>query len=55
MDDLDGYLPIEDAAKRMSLSVAEVRDLCHRRVLRFVDCGLILVEPAILSGAWRPQ
>lgn len=53
MDDLDGYLPIEDAAERMSLSVAEVRGLCRRRALRAVDFGggLVIVLPAILSGA----
>ncbi|MDZ7883937.1 MAG: hypothetical protein U5N53_13970 [Mycobacterium sp.] len=53
MDDLDGFVDLEIAAKRMSLTVDQVLALVRRRVLRAVDygSGLILVEPAIISGA----
>lgn len=53
MDELDGFVPIEDAAKRMKLTVEQVLALVSRRVLRAYDLGggLILVQPAILSGA----
>jgi len=49
----DGFVEIEVAAKRMNRTVAEIEDLCRRRVLRAVDygAGMILVEPAIISGA----
>lgn len=51
-DDLDGFVDLEIAAKRMKMSVEQVLALVRRRVLRAYDVGgLIMVEPAILSGA----
>lgn len=53
MDELDGFVDLETAAKRMKLTVDQVLALVRRRVLRAYDlgAGMILVEPAILSGA----
>lgn len=53
MDDLDSFVDLEVAAQRMNRSVDDVLALVRRRVLRAVDlgAGIILVEPAILSGA----
>ena len=52
-DQLDSFVDLDTAAQRMQRSTSEVMDLVERRVLRGVDLGwgLILVEPAILSGS----
>lgn len=53
-DDLEDYVPIEVAAKRMCLTVVQVKHLCACGALRAFDLGDGLhVQPAILSG-WRP-
>ncbi|WP_370331934.1 hypothetical protein [Mycolicibacterium hippocampi] len=53
LTDLDGFVPLDECAARMGLSINEVIRLAEHRVLRAVNLGLglILVEPAILSGA----
>ena len=52
-DELDGFVDLDIAAKRMKMTTGQVMELCRRRVLRCVDYGdIILVQPAILSGAW---
>ncbi|MFB1295790.1 hypothetical protein ACAG24_009765 [Mycobacterium sp. pW049] len=50
-DDDGGFVPIEECADRLGLSVAQVLDLVQHRVLRAVDygMGLIYVQPAIIS------
>ncbi|ADT99856.1 hypothetical protein [Mycolicibacterium gilvum] len=53
MDDLDGYVELAEVAARMNITEAQVMDLVRHRVLRAVNLGLglIMVEPAILSGS----
>jgi hypothetical protein len=50
--DFAWYVEIDDAARRMGITVNEIVDLVRHRVLRGENLGngLILVEPAILSG-----
>lgn len=52
LDELDGFVPLDDCAARMGLSVNEVLRLVEHRLLRAVNLGLglIYVEPAILTG-----
>lgn len=47
------YLDVDECAARMNLTTNAVLDLVQRRVLRAVSLGdgLLLVEPAIVSGA----
>lgn len=47
------WLELPAAALRLGMTEDRVRDLCRRRVLRCLDLGdgIVLVEPAILSGA----
>ncbi len=47
------YLDVDDCATRMGLTVAAVRELARRRVLRSLDLGsgVLLVQPAIVTGA----
>ena len=44
----DSFVPVEDCAKRMGLSVAKVKELARRGILRADRSGQ--VQPAILSG-----
>lgn len=50
---LDGYVDLDEAARRMDLSVAQVMELVRIRALRAVPIGYgeILVEPAIVNVA----
>lgn len=49
----EGFVPLDECAARMGLSVSEVMRLAEHRVLRAVNfgLGLIYVEPAIVTGA----
>jgi hypothetical protein len=55
-DDGRDYVDIEECAVRMNLTVQQVMHLVRIRALHSVNYGfgLLLVEPAILSGA-RPH
>jgi hypothetical protein len=45
------YLDVEECAERMEMSVAEVRQLVERRVLKAINVGfrVVLVQPAIVN------
>jgi hypothetical protein len=45
----DGYLPVEECAAQMGVTVERVVQLVHRGILRADRDGC--VRPAILSGA----
>jgi hypothetical protein len=45
----DGFLPVEDCAARMGVTVQRVVELVKRGILRADRDGF--VQPAILSGA----
>lgn len=47
----DGYLPIEECAERLGMSVARVEELVQQRVLKAYggDFG-VMVQPALVSG-----
>lgn len=47
------YLDVDECAARMNLTTTDVMALIQRRVLRAVSLGdgLLLVEPAVVSGA----
>ncbi len=52
-DDIDDtYLPVEDCAARLGLSVAEVMDLVDKQVLKSRRYGgwLLEVQPALVPG-----
>ena len=47
----DGYLPIEECAQRLGLSVARVKELVAQRVLRAYSNGYdTMVQPALIRG-----
>ncbi|GBG35819.1 hypothetical protein NJB14197_29670 [Mycobacterium montefiorense] len=48
-----GYVPLQDSAERMGISVERVQDLVKRGVLRASSDGLY-VQPAIVSGSIGP-
>ena len=53
-EDLDSYVPLDEAATRMALPVERVLELIEQgalRAYRYAGWGEILVQPAILSGA----
>ena len=52
-DELDGFVPLDECAARLGLTVNEVLRLAEHRVLRAVNLGLGLIyaEPAIVTGA----
>jgi hypothetical protein len=49
-DDRASFVPVEDAARRMGVSVERVQQLAHRGILR-TRAGGLLVQPAIVTGA----
>jgi hypothetical protein len=52
-DDIDDtYVPVEDCAQRLSLSVPEVEDLVKKGLLRARRDGgwLLEVQPALIPG-----
>ncbi len=54
MDDLfdDGYLPLDECAERLGLSVSRVQELVTARVLRAYGgaYGQVMVQPALIAG-----
>lgn len=49
-DDWEGFVTVEEAAQRMSLTEDRVRQLARQRVLRSrAWCGELFVQPAITN------
>ena len=47
----DGYLPIEECAERLGLSVARVQALVQARVLKAYSGDYsVMVQPALIRG-----
>ncbi len=47
----DGYLPIEECAERLGISVARVKVLVQQRVLRSYSGDYdVMVQPALIRG-----
>ena len=55
-DDDDGFVPAEECATRMGITVAEVDDMVRRGALAVRREGwAVLVQPAIMNVAPRPE
>ena len=51
LDDRDDYLPVEECAERLGLSVERVMALVTARVLKaHWDSGMSFVQPALIAG-----
>jgi hypothetical protein len=48
--DYEGFVDVEECARRMGITKKQVMELVRLRALRAVDFGYLAVEPAILSG-----
>lgn len=47
----DGYVPVEECAQRLGISVARVKQLVQQRVLRAYSDGYdLMVQPALIRG-----
>jgi predicted DNA-binding transcriptional regulator AlpA len=54
----EGFVSVEECAKRMGISVNDVWDLIDSRALRayrYAGWGDTVVQPAILTGSFRPR
>lgn len=49
----DGYVPIQECAARMGVSVKDIKRLVTMRALRAKTVwGEVFVEPAVVIGGW---
>jgi hypothetical protein len=47
----DDFVPVEEAAERLGISTARVKELVMARVLKAsYDSGYVLVQPALVPG-----